>query len=328
MVRIRYPTSQRLIQRQCGLQEAADEHFFVQQETCLALWCGDKETLANAKRLYSSQFLKSERILRKKFVSPDFKWTIGRRLPTVLRSFLTTWFIEGNGQRTNNGIQRRTSKKRYKSLTTHVKERQGNSQSKQKNLQSKQENLPSKQVRMEQVIEKEQHAIQMEQLMEQRRRQVQRMSTTRIWHQLLKIGHDKVDIERLSRQELMNILAENLVVENLTFWWKLCEQKRIQIRERRMVQLKQYLVKVGYREEWIRNQPCVIRREIVAKAKLAEEEQEEERRNKTKRDGGVKRSRNKRKKRKNGDLKRKRQTKRKKEKHNVGKKNCVYNVRK
>ena len=180
---------------------------------------------------------------------------------------------------------------------------------------------------MEQVIEKEQHAIQMEQLMEQRRRQVQRMSTTRIWHQLLKIGHDKVDLERLSRQELMNILAENLVVENLTFWWKLCEQKRIQIREMRMVQLKQYLVKVGYREEWLRNQPCVILREIVAKVKLAEEEKEENG-DKTKRDGGIKRRRNKRRKRKNGDLKRKRQTKRKKEKHNAGKKNCVYNVRK
>src|SRR6218665_1211026 len=54
LVWIRYPASQRLIQRQCGLQEAADEHFFVQQETCLALWWGDKETLANAKRLYSS----------------------------------------------------------------------------------------------------------------------------------------------------------------------------------------------------------------------------------------------------------------------------------
>src|SRR6218665_2988506 len=76
----------------------------------------------------------------------------------------------------------------------------------------------------------------------------------------------------------MNILAENLIVENLTFWWKLCEQKRIQIREMSMVQLKQYLVKVGYREERIRNQPCVIRREIVAKAKLAKEEQEKERR--------------------------------------------------
>src|SRR6218665_3193520 len=49
-----------------------------------------------------SQFLKWERILRKKFVSPDFKWTIGRRLPTILRSFLTTWFIEDNGQRTND----------------------------------------------------------------------------------------------------------------------------------------------------------------------------------------------------------------------------------
>src|SRR6218665_3493888 len=88
------------------------KHFFVQQETCLTLWCGDKETLANAKRLYSSYFLKSERILRKKFVSPDFKWTMGRRLPTGLRSFLTTWFTEDNGQRTNNGIQRRTSQRK------------------------------------------------------------------------------------------------------------------------------------------------------------------------------------------------------------------------
>src|SRR6218665_1152259 len=50
--------------------------------------------------------------LRKKFVSPDFKWTIGRRLPTVVRNFLTTWFIEDNGQRTNNGIQRRTSQRK------------------------------------------------------------------------------------------------------------------------------------------------------------------------------------------------------------------------
>ena len=104
------------------------------------------------------------------------------------------------------------------------------------------------------------------------------MSTTRIWHQLLKIGHVKVDIERLSRQELMNLLAEDLVVESLTFWWKLCEQKRIQIREMGMVQHKQYLVKVGYREEWLRNQPCVILREIVAKAMLTEEEQDDERR--------------------------------------------------
>src|SRR6218665_1711440 len=29
-----------------------NEHFFVQQDTCLALWCECKETLANAKRLY------------------------------------------------------------------------------------------------------------------------------------------------------------------------------------------------------------------------------------------------------------------------------------
>ena len=68
-------------------------------------------------------------------------------------------------------------------------------------------------------LTEEEHAIQMEQLMEQMRRQVQRISTTRIWHQLLKICHDIVDLERLSCQELMNLLAENLVVENLTFWW-------------------------------------------------------------------------------------------------------------
>ena len=48
---IRYPASQRLIQRQCGVREATDEHFFVQQQTCLALWCEDNETLANAETL-------------------------------------------------------------------------------------------------------------------------------------------------------------------------------------------------------------------------------------------------------------------------------------
>src|SRR6218665_167052 len=137
---------------------------------------------------------------------------------------------------------------------------------------------------MEQVIEKEKHAIQMEQLMERRQRQVQRMSTTRIWHQLIKAGYDKVGLEGLSRQELMNILAEELALESLTFWWKLCEQKAFQIQEMRMVQLKQYVVKVGYSEEWLKNQPRVVMMEIMAKAKLAEEEieekpkQEEERR--------------------------------------------------
>ena len=80
---------------------------------------------------------------------------------------------------------------------------------------------------MEQRIEKENHAIQMEQLMERRRRQVQRMNTTRIWHQLIKAGYDKVDLEGLLRQELMNILAEELALESLTFWWKLCEKKSI-----------------------------------------------------------------------------------------------------
>src|SRR6218665_1835900 len=101
------------------------------------------------------------------------------------------------------------------------------------------------------------------------------MNTTRIWHLLIKAGYDKVDLERRSRQDLMNILAEKLVLDSLTFWWKLCEQKSIQIQEMRFVQLKQYLVKVGYREEWIRNQPRVVMMEIMAKVELAEEEKEE-----------------------------------------------------
>src|SRR6218665_2780270 len=115
----------------------------------------------------------------------------------------------------------------------------------------------------------------MEQLMERRQRQVQRMSTTRILHQLIKSGFSKVGLEGLSRKELMNILAEDLALESLTFWWKLCEQKRFQIQKMRMVQLKQYLLKVGYREDWLRNQPRVVMMEIMAKAKLAEEKKEE-----------------------------------------------------
>src|SRR6218665_1285665 len=113
--------------------------------------------------------------------------------------------------------------------------------------------------------------------MERRRRQVQRMKTIRIWHQLIKAGYDKVDLERRSRQDLMNILAEKLVLDSLTFWWKLCEQKRFQIQEMRFVQLKQYLVKVGYREDWLRNQPRVVMMEIMAKVELAEEEKEKKR---------------------------------------------------
>src|SRR6218665_1248009 len=113
LVWIRYPASQRLIQRQCGLQEAADEHFFVQQETCLALWWRRKRDFGERKETLS--FVISEvgaDSTQEIRVSPDFKWTIGRRLPTVLRSFLTTWFIEDNGQRTNNGIQRRSSQRK------------------------------------------------------------------------------------------------------------------------------------------------------------------------------------------------------------------------
>src|SRR6218665_2327076 len=185
---------------------------------------------------------------------------------------------------------------------------------------------------MEQVIEKEHHAIQMEQLMERRRRQVQRMHTTRIWHQLIKAGYDKVDLERRSRQDLMNILAAKLVLDSLTFWWKLCEQKRFQIQEMRFVQLKQYLVKVGYREDWLRNQPRVVMMEIMAKVELAEEEKEEKRKQDEER-----RRRQEKKEQEEKEEKRRLGEKEIKEKEEreeksclrcVGKKKCDYNVRK
>src|SRR6218665_3215509 len=115
----------------------------------------------------------------------------------------------------------------------------------------------------------------MEQLTEEQQKQVKKMSTARIRQRLIKAGFTELGLEGLSRQELINVLAEDLALESLTFWWKLCEQKRFQIQEMRMVQLKQYLEKIGYREDWIRNQPRVVMMEIVAKAKLAEEEKEE-----------------------------------------------------
>ena len=74
-------------------------------------------------------------------------------------------------------------------------------------IKGRQENQQGKEVRMEQLIER-------------RRKQVQRMSTTRIWQQLINTGYDKVGLESLSRQELMNILAEDLLLESLTIWWK------------------------------------------------------------------------------------------------------------
>ena len=43
-------------------------------------------------------------------------------------------------------------------------------------------------------------------------------------------------------------------------------KKAFQIQEMRMVQLKQYVVKVGYSEEWLKNQPRVVMMEIMAKA--------------------------------------------------------------
>src|SRR6218665_863301 len=86
--------------------------------------------------------------------------------------------------------------KRYKTLTTHVKERQ-------ENLQSKQENLLSKQVRMEQLTEEQQ-------------KQVKKMSTARIRQRLIKAGFTELGLEGLSREELMNTLAEHMIKQDLS----------------------------------------------------------------------------------------------------------------
>src|SRR6218665_683188 len=87
-------------------------------------------------------------------------------------------------------------KKRYKTLTTHVKERQ-------ENLQSKQENLLSKQVRMEQLTEEQQ-------------KQVKKMSTARIRQRLIKAGFTELGLEGLSREELINALAEHMIKQELS----------------------------------------------------------------------------------------------------------------
>src|SRR6218665_127402 len=86
--------------------------------------------------------------------------------------------------------------KRYKTLTTHVKERQ-------ENLQSKQENLLSKQVRMEQLTEEQQ-------------KQVKKMSTARIRQRLIKTGFTELGLEGLSREELMDALAEHMIKQKLS----------------------------------------------------------------------------------------------------------------
>ena len=75
-------------------------------------------------------------------------------------------------------------------MTTHVKERR-------ENLRSKQENLLSKQVRMEQLTEKQQ-------------KQVKKMSTARIRQRLIKAGFT------LSREELMDTLAEHMIKQELS----------------------------------------------------------------------------------------------------------------
>src|SRR6218665_3080494 len=90
----------------------------------------------------------------------------------------------------------KSPKKRYKTLTTHVKERQDK-------LQSKQENLLSKQIRMEQLTEEQQ-------------KQVKKMSTARIRQRLIKAGFTELGLEGLSREELMNTLPEHMIKQELS----------------------------------------------------------------------------------------------------------------
>ena len=100
LVRISYPTSQRLIQRQCELQEATDEHFFVQQETCLAL-CG-----AKIKRLWRTQrdFILRNFWSRSEFYAGNSCRLIsrGRLDEDFLRSF-AVFCRRGSSKTTGNG---------------------------------------------------------------------------------------------------------------------------------------------------------------------------------------------------------------------------------
>ena len=74
-------------------------------------------------------------------------------------------------------------------MTTHVKERQENSQSKQ---------------------------VRMEQLTEEQQKQVKKMSTARIRQRLIKAGFTEVGLEGLSREELMDTLAEHMTKQELS----------------------------------------------------------------------------------------------------------------
>src|SRR6218665_373852 len=73
----------------------------------------------------------------------------------------------------------------------------------QENLQSKQGNSQSKQVRMEQLTEEQQ-------------KQVKKMSTARIRKRLIKAGFTELGLEGLSREELMNTLAEHMIKQELS----------------------------------------------------------------------------------------------------------------
>src|SRR6218665_2363089 len=56
----------------------------------------------------------------------------------------------------------------------------------------------------------------MEQLTEEKQKQVKKMSTARIRQQVIKAGFTEVGLEGLSREELMDTLAEHMIKQELS----------------------------------------------------------------------------------------------------------------
>ena len=56
----------------------------------------------------------------------------------------------------------------------------------------------------------------MEQFTEEQQKQVKKMSTDRIRQQLIKAGFTELGLEGLSREELMNTLADQMIKEELS----------------------------------------------------------------------------------------------------------------
>src|SRR6218665_1068740 len=72
---------------------------------------------AEIKRLWRTQrdFILCNFLSRSGFFAVKFVCRLissGRRLPSILRSLLTSWLIEDNGQRTNNGRQHTSSQRK------------------------------------------------------------------------------------------------------------------------------------------------------------------------------------------------------------------------